>query len=194
MTTTPDSSVAPSSRGLLAVLNGRYHKIALWLFLFIVVAHWAEHLVQAFQIWALDWPRPQARGALGMPFPWLIQQEWLHYAYAIVMLVGLWVLRPAFKGRSRTWWTIALGIQFWHHVEHLLLLLQALTGNNLLGRPVPTSIVQLIIPRVELHLFYNVVVFAPMVVAMYLHLRPNRAEGQAMTCSCKPKELAGTSA
>ena len=88
-------SVTPARRGFLAELNGRYHKLALWTFLFITIAHWAEHLVQAFQIWALDMPRPQARGVLGMPFPWLVQQEWLHYAYAIVMLVGLFVLRPA---------------------------------------------------------------------------------------------------
>jgi hypothetical protein len=38
--------------------------------------------------------------------------------------------------------------------------------------------------RVELHLFYNSIVFIPMVIAVVLHLRPNGAEQQAMACSC----------
>jgi hypothetical protein len=169
---------------LLSVLNGRRHQAALNVFLVIVLAHWVEHLAQAFQIWGLGWTRPQARGALGVPFPWLVSQEWLHYGYAIVMLIGFWVLRHGFRGRSRTWWNIALGIQFWHHIEHLLLLIQSLTGNYLFGRPVPTSIAQYFFPRVELHLFYNAIVFVPMVYAMYLHRRPTRAERATMSCSC----------
>lgn len=169
---------------LRSSLNTRWHRTAVTLFGIVVLAHWAEHLTQAYQIWVLGWARPAARGVLGIPFPWLIQSEWLHYGYAIVMLVGLWLLRPGFTGRSKTWWTVALVIQFWHHVEHLLLLIQALTGHNLLGRPVPTSIAQLFFSRVELHLFYNAVVFLPMVIAMYLHLRPTPAEKAAAACSC----------
>jgi len=179
--------VPSTQQGFLHDLNTKYHRAAMWLFLVIVVAHWAEHLAQAFQIWALDWARPKARGVLGMPFPWLVSSEWMHYAYAIIMLIGLVILRPAFVGRARTWWTIALAIQFWHHIEHLLLLVQAIAGNNIAGKPVPTSIAQLAFPRVELHLFYNVVVFIPMVVGMYLHLKPTRRELRAMTCTC-PKE------
>jgi len=167
-------------------LNGKHHQLALNAFLIIVLAHWAEHVVQAVQIWGLGWPRPKARGLLGMPFPWLITQEWLHYGFAVVMLIGLWVLRHGFHGRSRTWWNIALGIQFWHHFEHLLLFIQAQTHHYLFGRPVPTSIAQVFFPRVELHLFYNAIVFVPMVYAMYLHRRPNRAEREAMSCSCLP--------
>lgn len=165
-------------------LNGRWHRAALYGFLFIVLAHWAEHIVQAIQIWGLGWPRPRARGVLGVPFPFLVTQEWLHYGYALVMLVGLIMLRPGFVGRSRTWWTAALVIQVWHHFEHLLLLVQALAHRNIAGKTVPTSILQLAFPRVELHLFYNAVVFLPMVVAMYLHMRPSRAERDLMTCSC----------
>jgi len=178
------TTVPSAGTRLLATLNGKYHRLALLLFLFITLAHWAEHLVQAFQIWGLGWPRPKARGVLGMPFPWLIREEWLHYGYAIVMLVGLLMLLPAFRGRARTWWTVALVIQFWHHIEHLLLLIQAQTQTNFFGKGVPTSIIQLLVPRVELHLFYNAVVFAPMVIAMYLHMRPNPAERKAMNCNC----------
>jgi len=165
-------------------LNGRLHRAALGIFLLIVLAHWAEHVAQAVQIWGLSWPRPKARGVLGVPFPWLVTKEWLHYGYALVMLIGIIALRKGFVGRARSWWTAALVIQIWHHFEHLLLFLQALTHRNLFGKPVPTSILQLFFPRVELHLFYNAVVFLPMVVAMFLHLRPSRREFELMSCSC----------
>jgi hypothetical protein len=173
-----------TTRSVLSALNGRYHRFALNVFMFIVLAHWLEHLVQAYQIWVLDKPRPQARGVLGQVFPWLVSSEWLHYGYAILMLVGLFLLRPGFVGRARTWWTVALVIQFWHHIEHLLLLIQAQTHTFYFGGTVPTSVAQTVFPRVELHLFYNSIVFIPMVVAVYLHLRPNDAELAASRCSC----------
>lgn len=172
------------TQGLLAKLNGQYHKTTLNVFMVVVLAHWAEHLVQAYQIWVLGFPRPQARGVLGQFYPWLISSEWLHYGYAIVMLVFLFLLRPGFVGRSRTWWTVALAIQFWHQIEHLLLLIQAQTGQFFWGQPVPTSVAQLVLSRVELHLFYNSIVFIPMVIAMYLHARPLPAEHGRMVCNC----------
>jgi hypothetical protein len=89
-------------------------------------------------------------------------------------------------GSALIWWTVALAIQAWHHCEHLLLLGQALTQRNLFGAPAPTSILQLVLPRMELHLFYNAVVFIPMVIAVYLHLRPRPGEGQVASCSCRP--------
>ncbi|MBL6279656.1 hypothetical protein JMF97_26220 [Micromonospora fiedleri] len=171
-------------RGVIGAINEAHHRAVLGLYMVIVLAHWAEHLVQAYQIWVLGWARPQARGVLGMPFPWLVSSEWLHYGYAIVMLIGLFALRPGFVGRARTWWTIALAIQFWHHIEHLFLLLQVQAGFLLPGTSVPTSFAQLLIPRVELHLFYNSIVFLPMIVAMYLHLRPNEQELQLQRCNC----------
>ncbi|MGH3241683.1 MAG: hypothetical protein ACRDNL_15025 [Spirillospora sp.] len=167
-------------------LNGRGHQLGLNLFMFIVIAHWAEHIVQAIQIWALGWPVKESRGVFGQWFPWLVTSEAMHYSYALVMLVGLILLRPAFRGHGRTWWNISLGIQFWHHIEHLLLLIQAQTGSNIAGKPVPTSIIQLIIPRVELHLFYNGIVFVPMVIAMILHKRGDATGSHAgsATCTC----------
>jgi hypothetical protein len=178
-----------SPRGFsIAAINQRYHRVALNVFMAIVVAHWAEHLVQAYQIWVLGRPRPLARGVLGQFFPWLVTSEWLHYGYAIVMLIGLFLLRPGFAGRARTWWTVALVIQFWHHIEHLLLLIQAQTHTYFFGATVPTSVAQLIVPRVELHLFYNSIVFIPMVIAVYLHLRPTDRERQATSCTCARPE------
>ncbi|MFI0366873.1 hypothetical protein ACH35V_03285 [Actinomadura sp. 1N219] len=168
----------------LRPLNQRYHRASLGVFLVIVIGHWAEHIAQAIQIYALGWSLKEARGVLGMPFPWLVTSEWMHYGYALIMLIGFILLRSGFVGRSRAWWNAALLIQVWHHFEHLLLLLQALTGNNIAGRAAPTSIIQLLIPRVELHLFYNAVVFMPMVVAMLLHRRPRESEHGHMLCTC----------
>ncbi|MGZ4732000.1 MAG: hypothetical protein ACXVZH_07640 [Terriglobales bacterium] len=99
-------------------LNTVWHERALQAFMFIVLAHWGEHLVQAYQIYVMGWPRPRANGILGLWYPWLIQSETLHYGYALVMLIGLWVLRKGFTGVSGKWWTAALVIQFWHHIEH----------------------------------------------------------------------------
>jgi len=181
----------PSAAGgrLSHRLNADWHKPALLAFAAIVLGHWAEHLAQAFQIYALGWPVPEARGVLGLPFPWLIKSEVMHYGYALVMLVGLWLYREGFKGRARTWWTISLGIQFWHHIEHALLQAQAIVGQNLFHRPVPTSLVQLWVPRVELHLFYNALVFIPMVIAMYYHLFPSPEERAQARCRCAVHSL-----
>jgi hypothetical protein len=165
-------------------LNGPWHERALWAYAVIVLAHWSEHFVQAFQIYVLGWKPPAARGILGLWYPELIKSEALHYGYALIMLIAFWVLRKGFVGRSRTWWMAAFGIQFWHHIEHALLQGQAIAGHNLFGSPVPMSIAQLIIPRVELHLFYNTIVTIPMVIAMFYHLFPSPEEKAHMQCSC----------
>ena len=175
---------APSCESFTFLLNTRWHKPALWVFGFIVLAHWAEHLTQAVQIYILGWPIPEARGVLGLWYPWLVTSELLHYAYALVMLVGLWVLRTGFKGRSYNWWMIAFWIQFWHHIEHAILQGQVIFGHNLFGSPVPMSLIQLWIPRIELHLFYNTIVFIPMVIAMYHHMFPSLDDEAQHACSC----------
>lgn len=41
-----------------------------------------------------------------------------------------------------TWWTVALVIQFWHHIEHALLIGQVIFQHNLFHSPVPVSILQ----------------------------------------------------
>src|SRR5215216_2329308 len=63
------SAAAPRTAGstspkILERLNGRWHERALHIFMGVVLAHWAEHLAQAFQIYGLGWPVPQARGVL----------------------------------------------------------------------------------------------------------------------------------
>jgi hypothetical protein len=183
----PHSAAAPSG-SFIHKLNTVWHERALQVFMVIVLLHWAEHLVQAFQIWGMGMARPDSRGVLGQVFPWVVKSEVLHYGYALVMLIGLIVLLPGFHGRSRHWWTLALVIQVWHHFEHLLLQGQAIVGKNLFGSPMPLSLVQALMPkmRVELHLFYNAIVFIPMVIAMYYHMYPPKSERDTVAeCSCR---------
>lgn len=178
--------VFPSSshQSFYEKLNSQWHERALWFFMAIVLLHWGEHLAQAYQIWVMGWPRPQANGILGLWYPWLIKSETLHYGYAVVMLIGLWILRKGFTGLSYKWWSVALYIQFWHHIEHFLLIAQATLHHNLFGKPVPCSILQLFFPRVELHLFYNGIVFIPMVIGMYYHMFPPEGELHTAQCTC----------
>jgi len=70
-------------------LNTRWHKIALQGFLAIVLFHWVEHIVQAYQFYVLHWPRPMSMGFMGMVYPWLMKTETLHYGFALVMVIGL---------------------------------------------------------------------------------------------------------
>lgn len=175
---------SPKSQLLMQKLNGVWHKRALQVYTVIVLFHWAEHLAQAAQIYVLGWPVAESLGFLGYLYPWVMTSEFLHYFYAIVMLVAFWVLRSGFVGRSYVWWMVAFWIQFWHHIEHALLQGQAIAGMNLFGSPVPVSIAQLWVPRVELHLFYNTIVFVPMVIAMYYHMFPSAGEESQHRCSC----------
>lgn len=175
---------APGGPSLVERLNTVWHERALQIFMAIVLAHWAEHLAQAFQIYALGWPVPESRGVLGLWFPWLIKSELLHYGYAVIMLVGIFILRKGFTGLAYTWWMVAFWIQFWHHIEHGLLQGQAIVGMNLMNSPVPMSVAQFFIPRVELHLIYNTIVFIPMIIGMYYHLFPSQEDATHMHCSC----------
>jgi len=165
-------------------INGQWHQYALWIYTAIVLGHWAEHLAQATQIYWLGWPVPEARGVLGLWFPVLVTSEALHYGYALVMLVSFWILRRGFVGPSYRWWMVAFWIQFWHHIEHALLQGQAIFHHNLFGSPIPLSLAQLVVPRVELHLFYNTAVFIPMMIAMFYHMFPMPGEEAHQECSC----------
>ena len=79
----PNIHTAPAANAsFYEKLNTRWHERALQVFMFIVLAHWGEHLVQAYQIYVMGWPRPKANGILGLWYPWLIKSETLHYGYA----------------------------------------------------------------------------------------------------------------
>ncbi len=70
------------------------------------------------------------------------------------------------------------------HFEHFILFYQAQTHQYWFGGAVPTSVGQIWIPRIELHLIYNALVFIPMVIAMYYHIYPPADETANPTCTC----------
>ena len=174
---------APKRDPFLQRLNGLWHEVALWLYMVVVFAHWLEHILQAYQVFILGWARPDAGGVLGLLFPILASSEVLHFVYNLTLLAGLFLLQPGFAGRARLWWNVALIIQAWHFFEHLLLQAQWLAGIYLFGAAQQTSILQLWIPRVELHFLYNSVVFLPMMLALYFHFYPPAGERPA-ACGC----------
>ncbi len=168
--------------GFVKQVNTKWHEVALWVFMAVVILHWVEHIAQAAQIWILDMPRPESLGGLGLLFPFLVTSELMHFTFAVLMFGGLMLLRPGFHGKSRKWWTASTAIQGWHLIEHTALLAQVIVGANLFGSPVPSSFLQPLIPRPELHLLYNLAVFAPMVVGMWLHTR--ESEHALNGCGC----------
>src|SRR5258708_34116266 len=102
----------------LEKLNGPWHERALRTFTIIVIAHWAEHLAQAYQVYVLKWAPHQAGGVLGQAFPWLVHPEVLHHGDALIMLPGLWAFLPGFVGQARPWGLRALRIPVVHHIRH----------------------------------------------------------------------------
>jgi hypothetical protein len=61
----------------------------------------------------------------------------MNYAWALFVLVGISVLRPAFAGNARQWWLLALGLQLWSYGEHFLLVVQLGTDWRLAHEPLP---------------------------------------------------------
>lgn len=137
------------------------------IFLLVVYLHLFEHIAQMFQLYVLQWPRSQCLGLLGLIWPWLIHSEYLHYGHALFMLVGIYYLTKYMHIRKALWWmNLTLILAFYHHFEHLLLLIQSITHVYFFDKTVPTSIGQLFIPRIELHFIYNLMVGIPMIIAL----------------------------
>jgi hypothetical protein len=159
------------------------HGMLLKIFVAIMIAHWLEHLVQAYQVYGMGYERHHAMGMLGQIYPWLVHSEWMHFGYAVLTMLGLVILRDGFSGSALAWWNAALIIQIWHLFEHTLLFVQAQGGFTLWGATEPTSVLQLFWPRIELHLFYNSVVTVPIVIAMVLSWRERSRASDLVTVS-----------
>jgi hypothetical protein len=143
------------------------HRTALTVLTVVLAACLTERLAQASQRYLLGFPEAYARGLLGHAFPWLASSPWPDRLCALMMLIGLVVLRGAFTGRGLWWWTAALAVQVWHHFEYLVALTAA-------GADVPGGT----------HLLYNTAGFALMAIAMVCHRRPDPGERAGMRCTC----------
>lgn len=130
-------------------------------FIGVVVLHFLEHLTQMYQLYILHWPRPECLGLISLRYPWLMKSEWLHYAFALYMLIGLSYF--SYKASKKKLWNVALILQHYHHFEHLLLLSQAFIGIPMIER---LSLGSSIMPRLELHFCYNLMVLIPMILSI----------------------------
>jgi hypothetical protein len=52
-------------------------EIMLKIFVGVMIAHWLEHLVQAYQVYVLGYERHHAMGLVGHFYPWLVYTEWI---------------------------------------------------------------------------------------------------------------------
>lgn len=133
----PLGLAASGKRGFYETLNTRLHRRALFWFMAVVLAG----------------------GALGYYFPWLVDSDVLHSVYALLVLIGLILLRKGFTGTARVWWNISLVIQI-------------------------ASVIQTLVPRIELPLFYNAIVFIPMGIGIYYHVFPSELDAGRSPCTC----------
>jgi hypothetical protein len=141
------------------------------LYMAVVVLHMCEHILQLYQFAVLGWARPASGGLLGLWAPQLAMSELLHFSYNSFQLIGLLALLGGFKGRARTFWIIAIGLQSWHWIEHALLQMQWITKLYLYDGPKPMSVLEILLPRIELHFIYNMMVVIPTLIAVYLYVR-----------------------
>jgi hypothetical protein len=154
---------------LIKLVNDKHYSKYLFVFNLIVLSHFAEHIAQMIQVYLLHWERKQSLGLLGLWQSWLVHSEYLHYAHALFMLIGLYLLGFSVVGKAKVWWQAATALAFYHHIEHFIILSQAISHYNLFNSPTPTSIVQAMgVPRIELHFFYNLMVLVPMLVSLYI--------------------------
>lgn len=131
------------------------------LFILIVAIHFIEHLAQIYQLYNLAWARADCLGLLGLINPNLIKREWLHYGFAFYMLVGLYYIK--INSKKSYWWNVAFNLQMFHYIEHLILISQALNGISMSNR---ISIGSFLMPRIELHFMYNLIVMIPILIAI----------------------------
>lgn len=142
----------------------------------LMIAHWLEHLFQAYQVYVQHLDRACALGMLGMKYPWLVRTESLHFGFAILTVFGFWYAgQDYFENWTATEaWAAGFFVSIWHLCEHTVLFAQAATHHNLFGRSVPFSVLQFVFPRIELHLFYNSVVTILMVAALLIERQQPR--------------------
>lgn len=136
-------------------------------FIFISIAHLIEHIAQILEVYLLHLPREKSLGFLGLAYPWLMRSETLHYFLALYMFFAIYGLRNQLRRKGLFYWDIALCFQTWHLFEHSLLFAQAIFGYYLFNATIPTSVGQLLMPKIELHFFYNSIVFMFVAIALW---------------------------
>ena len=155
------------------------HNRLLAMYMFIVLFHFIEHVLQIIQFFFLDYSRAEAGGLLGEQFPGLLTNETLHFSYNFILFLGLVMLYRGMSSSAQLWWLVALMLQGWHLFEHTILQFQWLTGWYWFGADRQTSVLENFIPRIELHFMYNTIVTIPIVIAVLIHIYQRYRLGSA---------------
>jgi hypothetical protein len=113
-----------------------------------------------------------------------------HLAQAVQIYVLGWPV-PEARGVLGLWYPRLIKSELLHYLYALVMLVGLWTLRDGFGSPVPSSILQLVVPRVELHLFSNTVVFIPMVVGMYYYSLPPEGEepSRGHTCALRHESV-----
>ena len=137
-----------------------------WIALYFVLAltqtgHVMEHVVQVTQLRILGLSGEHAHGVFGA-----LDIEWVHFVWNAWVLVAIMAL---LLGRQRNLWLwIAAPLAAWHLLEHtLLIVLYLVTGTE--GNPGLLAMGGLLanglpLARPDLHLVYNLVETAPLLI------------------------------
>ncbi len=155
----------------------------------VQTAHYAEHVTQMIQIYALGITPPLARGLLGSVFDF----EWVHFLYNVgleIVLIQLW-LGYRYLRRTTPSTTLSRGMrllaglavfQGYHSIEHIAKMVEYLfIPVYQSGLFPPPGILPYVTgwPIFLVHFWLNAIVWVAMVLALW-HLRP-RITVQAAT-------------
>lgn len=190
------SDAAPSDAGFVRTVTrtpaGRILERGPFWFLVGIVAvqsvHMFEHVLQLIQVTAWNVPDDEALGLLGYVFQLQGTEEWLHLFFNLALLSSLWLLFGAIRAASPSvvprWGYLvylvgAVGLETWHQVEHLVIIFRVVAND---GCPCPgIGDAALGVTDTVLHLIYNGVVYAAMLVPFWFIVRAVRREGARLT-------------
>jgi hypothetical protein len=137
------------------------------------VGHFGDHVGQMAQVHWLDAAPPAAHGAVGA-----LDVEWVHFIWNAWVLAGVGML--LFRFRRNPWLWASVPIAVWHLAEHLVIMIRfwdtgkagdpglLAMGGSLGGG---TGLI-----RPDLHFIYNVLMTAPLLMALVHQLRRCREE------------------
>lgn len=143
-------------------------------FIYMLIAHEAEHVGQMIQKHSLGNPCPEdCRGFLGFVF----DVEWVHLGYNTLVFAMLWAMTWAAREGKGPWRALAAVAVFqtYHFSEHVLRFVQFL-GDPEHKTPQPGALGQ-VVPVIDLHFALNtiVTVFATAaLVGLLRHARRSR--------------------
>jgi hypothetical protein len=147
-----------------------------WVAAFALVAlpqlgHFGEHIGQMAQIHIQDVAAPKAHGAVGT-----LDIEWVHFIWNTWVLMG--VLMLLYRFRDNPWLWASLVIATWHAIEHVAIMLDYWRT----GKPGSPGLLSkggdigggLPLIRPDLHFIYNLLMTAPLMMALVYQLRKSR--------------------